>query len=375
MIAADLIIVLTAALVAVAGSLLGVFLVLRRQSMLSDAISHAVLPGIVGAFWLSGGTATVPALIGAAAMGLLTVFSVELLERSGRVKVDAAIGVVFPLLFSIGVILVSLYLRNVHLDMDAVLYGEIAYAPLNTVIFLGREMPESLLLMGTLALLNAAFVGLCYKELKVGTFDAGLAATLGFAPAAVHYLLMTLLSFTTVGAFQSVGAILIVAFVIIPPASAYLLTRQLSHMLRLSLIIGVVSSAAGYALALWLDTSIAGMIASVLGGVFTLCLLFSPEQGVVTTLARRARQREDFTARLLLTALHGEQVYTPAAIAQRLDWDAARTQRALEYARRAGWIRLDGDQVERLTSAPEPAHNASLVPGRRSPHQNASQVP
>lgn len=352
MMSADLVIILTAALVATAGSLLGVFLVLRKQSMLSDAISHAVLPGIVGAFWLSGGTATVPALIGAAAMGLLTVLAVELLERSGRVKVDAAIGVVFPLLFSIGVILVSLFFRNVHLDMDAVLYGEIAYAPLNTMLFLGHEVPESLLLMGTLAVINALFVGLFYKELKIGTFDAGLAATLGFAPTMMNYALMTLLSFTTVGAFQSVGAILIVAFVIIPPACAYLLTKRLSLMLGYALVIGLVASAAGYGLALWIDTSIAGMIASVLGVIFTLCLLFSPEQGVLTTLARRARQREDFTARLLITALHGEQVYTPTAIAQRLDWDETRTRRALEYARNAGWVQVKGEQVECLNPAP-----------------------
>ncbi|SEJ84136.1 manganese/zinc/iron transport system permease protein [Deinococcus reticulitermitis] len=355
MIAADLVIVLTAALVATAGSLLGVFLVLRGQSMLSDAISHAVLPGIVGAFWLSGGTATLPALIGAAAMGLLTVLSVELLTRSGRVKVDAAIGVVFPLLFSVGVILVSLFFRNVHLDLDAVLYGEIAYAPLNTVIFLGRELPESLLLMGTLALLNALFVGLLYKELKISTFDAGLAATLGFVPGALHYALMTLLSFTTVGAFQSVGAILIVAFVIIPPACAFLLTRKLGRMLGVAVLIGVLSSALGYALALWLDTSIAGMIASVLGAVFALCLLFSPDQGVLTTLIRRARQREAFTARLLLTALHGYATPpTVSEIARRLDWDEVRTRRALGYARRAGWVKMEGEQVERLESAPAP---------------------
>ncbi|MBZ9749475.1 metal ABC transporter permease [Deinococcus sp. HMF7604] len=343
MIAADLIIVLTAALVAVAGSLLGVFLVLRRQSMLSDAISHAVLPGIVGAFWLSGGTATVPALLGAAAMGLLTVFSVELLERSGRVKVDAAIGVVFPLLFSVGVILVSLFFRDVHLDMDAVLYGEIAYAPLNTVLLAGREVPESLLLMGTLALLNLMFVALFYKELKLSTFDAGLAGTLGFLPAALHYGLMTLLSFTTVGAFQSVGAVLIVAFVIIPPASAYLLTRRLSVMLGLSLLLGVGASAAGYGLALWLDTSIAGMIATVLGAAFALCVVFSPLGGVVPTLTRRVRQRQSFTARLLLTALHGfDRAPTPGDLATRLDWDAARVDAALAYAQGQGWVQGQG---------------------------------
>lgn len=358
MIAADLIIVLSAALVALAGSLLGVFLVLRGQSMLTDAISHAVLPGIVGAFWLSGGSATLPALLGAAAMGLLTVASVELLARSGRVKVDAAIGVVFPLLFSIGVLLVSRYFRNVHLDLDAVLYGEIAYAPLNTVLFLGREVPESLLLMGSLALVNALFVGFFYKELKVSTFDAGLAATLGFAPGALHLGLMTLLSFTTVGAFQSVGAVLIVAFVVIPPACAFLLTRRLAPLLGVAALIGVLASALGYALALWLDTSIAGMIATVLGAVFAVCLLLSPTQGVLTTLRRRARQREDFGARLLLTALHGEAALTPREIAGRLDWDEARTRRALDAARRSGWVRLEGERARRLPSAPAPGPDA-----------------
>lgn len=365
---ADVIIILTAALVAVAGSLLGVFLVLRRQSMLSDAISHAALPGIVGAFWLSGGTATVPALLGAAATGLLTVLSVELLERSGRVKVDAAIGAVFPLLFSIGVILVSLFFRNVHLDMDAVLYGEIAYAPLNTLMVAGREVPESLLLMGPLALLNALFIGLFYKELKVSTFDAGLATTLGFAPAALHYTLMTLLSFTTVGAFQSVGAVLIVAFVIISPACAYLLTRRLSSMLWLSLSIGVLGSILGYGLALWLDASIAGMIASILGVIFIACLLFSPLEGVLTTLSRRGRQRREFSARLLLSALHDFAVPpTLPELAARLDWTPEQTQSPLEAALERGWLTKSGAGYQ-LSQAGQEMLNQSGRQGTQRPY-------
>ncbi|ACO47804.1 metal ABC transporter permease [Deinococcus deserti] len=335
----DVVIILTAALVAVAGSLLGVFLVLRRQSMMSDAISHSVLPGIVGAFWISGGSATLPALVGAAMVGLLTVGSVQLLERSGRLKADAAIGVVFPLLFSVGVILVSLYFRDVHLDLDAVLYGEIAYAPLNTLVLGGREVPESLLLMGGLAALNFIFVTALFKELKVSTFDPGLAATLGFVPAALHYALMTLLSFTTVGAFQSVGAVLIVAFVIIPPACAFLLTQRLAVMLWLSAGIGVLASAAGYGLALWLNSSIAGMIATVLGVIFVACVLFSPLQGLVATQQRRSRQRQEFSARLLLTALH-EQTLAPTVseLASRLEWTPALVGPALAHALRAGWL-------------------------------------
>lgn len=346
---ADLAIVLTASAVAVAGSLLGVYLVLRRQSMMSDAISHAVLPGIVGAYALSGGTATAPALLGAAAMGLLTVLSVQWLTRSGRVKSDAAIGAVFPLLFSVGVIWVSMSFRNVHLDLDAVLYGEIAYAPLNTVTVLGFELPEALLLMGGLATLNALFVGLLHKELRVSTFDPSLAAALGFVPGALHYALMVLLSFTTVGAFGSVGAILIVAFIVVPAASAFLLTRRLSRLLALALLIGVGACLLGYPLALLLDASIAGVIASVLGAVFGLALLLSPTQGIVPAWRRRARQRRDFGARLLLTALHGEHAaLTPPELAARLGWDVARTARALAHAERRGWLTHGGGRV-RLT--------------------------
>lgn len=344
---ADLVIVLTACLVAVAGSLLGVFLVLRRLSMISDAISHSVLPGIVAAFWFSGGeAATIPALIGAAAMGLVTVVAVEVLVRSGRVKNDAAIGVVFPLLFSIGVILISLYFRNAHLDLDAVLYGEIAYAPFNLISVWGRELPESLLLMGTLALLNALFVGVFFKELRLSTFDAGLAGFLGFAPGALHYALMTLLSFTTVGAFEAVGAVLIVAFVIVPPACAYLLTRRLPVMLGLSLVIGVLSSIAGYVLALAADASIAGMIASVLGVVFFLCVLLSPLDGVVAALARRREQRDHVAARQLLayTAAQGAGLSLPEA-RERFEWSARQAERARRHAQRRGWLTGAGDTL------------------------------
>lgn len=345
---ADLVIVLTACLVAVAGSLLGVFLVLRRLSMISDAISHSVLPGIVAAFWFSGGkAATVPALIGAAAMGLLTVVAVEALTRSGRVKNDAAIGVVFPLLFSIGVLVISMYFRNAHLDLDAVLYGEIAYAPFNLIPLFGGEVPESLALMGTLALLNALFVSVFFKELRVSTFDAGLAASLGFAPGALHYSLMTLLSFTTVGAFEAVGAVLIVAFVIVPPASAYLLTRRLPVMLGLSLAIGVLASISGYFLALAVDASIAGMIASLLGAVFFLCLLLSPLDGVLATLARRRRQRESVAARQLLaySSAHGAGVTLSDAM-QRFEWSARQTRRAQQYAQRHGWLSSEGATLQ-----------------------------
>ncbi|WP_045233655.1 metal ABC transporter permease [Deinococcus pimensis] len=287
---ADAIILGTALLVSTACALLGTFLVLRRLSLLADAVSHAVLPGIVAGFWLSGGgRATLPALLGAAALGLITVTLVEALTRSGRVKGDAAIGLVFPALFSVGVLAVSVYFRNVHLDLDAVLYGEIAYAPFNDLMVAGRNLgPVSLWVMGALTAVNLAFVTVMYKELKLSTFDAGLAAALGFAPGALHYALMALVSVTTVGAFDAVGAILVVAFMIVPAATASLLSRRLPIVLALAVLAGWTASIVGYVLAILLDASIAGAIATILGVQFLLAVLLSPHGGVLTRTRNRA---------------------------------------------------------------------------------------
>lgn len=333
----DLIIIITACLVAVAGSCLGVFLVLRRQSMLSDAIGHAALPGIVAAYWFSGGTATIPALIGASAMGLLTIVSTELLERTRLLKVDAAIGSIFPLFFSIGILLVSLFFRNAHLDTDAVLYGEIAYAPLNVITLGSHEVPESLLIMGILAFINIAFVSLFYKELKVSTFDKGLAASLGFYPTALHYALMILLSMTVVGAFQSVGAILISAFIIIPATCSYLLTHKLRYMLIISATIGISCSIVGYYLALKLDTSIAGMIATCLGLILILCFLFAPRRGLLANFLRKRNQRTEFSARLLIHTL-GHDTLNKDELAKRLHWHSGQLEQALRTAHQRQWI-------------------------------------
>lgn len=361
----DMVIVLTALFISTAAALVGCFLVLRRLALMSDAISHAVLPGIVAAFWLTGGErATVPALLGAGAMGLLTVTAVEFLARSGRVKNDAAIGIVFPLFFSIGVIAISLHFRDVHLDMDAVLYGEIAFSPLNTLSLGGLELPESWLLMGGLALANALFVSLFYKELKLATFDAGLAAALGFAPGLVHYGLMALVSFTTVGAFQSVGAILVIAFIVVPPATAYLLTRRLPVMIGLALLVGAISSVAGYALAIALDASIAGMMATVVGACFFLALLFSPLEGVFATLARRARQRREVAARLLLSHLahhNGRPVDLPELL-EELGWAPALLTSARDAAVREGLAVSSGNRVGLTPAGEREARRVVPVP-------------
>src|SRR5262249_54856905 len=244
----------------------GVFLILRRLALLSDAITHAVLLGIVIAFFVTRDLASPWLVIGAALTGVLTVSLVELLHRTGSVREDAAIGLIFPVLFSLGVILISrTQAKDVHLDTDAVLMGNLELSVNYRLHAWGRDLgPLSLYVMGPILLINVLFIALFYKELKLATFDAGLAAALGFTPAVLHYALMTLVSVTAVGAFDAVGSVLVVAFMIVPPATAYLLTDRLSRMLLTSALLGAVNAVAGFWLARLLDAAnVAGSIATV----------------------------------------------------------------------------------------------------------------
>jgi len=278
-------------LVAASCSLVGCFLVLRRLSMLGDAISHAVLPGIVIAFMLTGSRNIVPMLIGAMAMGMLTAFLTDVLNRFGKLQSDAAMGVTFTWLFAIGVILVSKYTGTVDLDVDCVLYGEIVFAPLDTLTWGDYNLgPRALWLTGVVSVFNLIFVVLGYKQLKICSFDPALAASIGINVALWHYLLMGFVSLTTVASFESVGAILVVAMLIVPANTAYLLTDRLSHMLMISVVVGVLSALGGYALAAWVDGAIAGAMAVVSGGLYVLAALASPRHGVLPRLMRQRRQ-------------------------------------------------------------------------------------
>jgi len=210
-----------AVVVAVACALPGVFLVLRRMVLMSDAISHAILLGIVVAYFITRDMSSPFLVFAAAATGLLTVVLVELINRTRLVREDAAIGLVFPLLFSLGVILISRYAGNVHLDTDAVLLGELAFSPFDRLVWFGYDFgPKALGVMTGILALNILFITIFYKELKLTAFDAGLAAALGFSPALINYALMSLVSLTAVGAFDAVGSILVVALMVAPPAAA-----------------------------------------------------------------------------------------------------------------------------------------------------------
>lgn len=294
---------LIAVVTAAACALPGVFLVLRRLAMMSDAIAHAILPGIVIAFLLTHSLSSPWLILAAAASGVLTVVLVEMLFRTGLVREDAAIGLVFPALFSLGVLLVSRHAGNVHLDVDAVLLGELAFAPFHRFTAFGTDLgPQALWVMGGILMLNLAFILFFFKELKLSTFDRALAASLGFSPLVLHYTLMSLVSLTAVGAFDAVGSILVVALMVAPPATASLLTERLSTMVAASAALGVAAALLGYWLAFLLDASIAGAMATAAGALFLLAYLFAPERGLVAAAGRRARQRREFAATML--AIH-----------------------------------------------------------------------
>ncbi|MEM9297598.1 MAG: metal ABC transporter permease [Bacteroidota bacterium] len=277
-------IILAGSLVAISCGLLGCYLILRKMAMVGDAISHAVLPGIVIAFLLHGSRDSITMLVGAGIIGMATTFLIEFFHKKGQLQTDASIGVTFTWLFAVGVILISAYAGQVDLDQDCVLYGEIAYVPIDLWITdAGTIMgPRVMYIAGSVLLILLIFIGFGYKELFLTTFDPSFAAAIGISTSLWHYLLMGAVSLTTVASFEAVGAILVVALLIAPPATAYLLTENLKKMMIISSVLGVLISISGYYLATGLDGSIAGAMASMAGLFFGLAFLFSPKEGIIT---------------------------------------------------------------------------------------------
>lgn len=283
-------IILAGSLVAISCGLLGCFLILRRMAMVGDAISHAVLPGIVIAFMLTGSRDSVTMLIGAGLIGIFTTFLIEFFHTKGKLQTDASIGVTFTWLFAIGVILISVFAGKVDLDQECVLYGEIAYVPLDLWITdSGTIMgPRVIYISATVLVILLAFIGFGYKELFLTTFDPAYASAIGISTVLWHYLLMGAVSLTTVASFEAVGAILVVALLIAPPATAYLLVDDFKKMMILTSILGVVVSISGYYLAAWLDGSIAGAMASIAGLLFGMAFIFTRRKAKLGAISEKA---------------------------------------------------------------------------------------
>lgn len=294
-------IVATAILVNISCAILGCFLVLRRMSLLGDAISHAILPGLAMGFIVSGSRDVLPMLLGALVAGLLTAFLTQTLHRFARVPEDAAMGVVFTSLFALGVLMIHRVARQVDLDPGCVLYGILEGVAFD--VEPGSVIPRPTFNMGVVCLAVIVFVTLLWKELKLVSFDSELATSQGFNSNVIHYLMMAMVAGVTVAAFEAVGSILVVAMLTVPAATAYMLTDRLGVMVVVACLCGVVSAIFGRDFASRLDTSVPGMMAVVAGGLFTVAVLVAPRHGV---LVKRLRQmglslrivREDILAML-----------------------------------------------------------------------------
>lgn len=293
----SLVIILTAGLVATAAALLGPFLIVRRVALLADAVSHAVLPGIVVAFLLTQTRAPLAMIVGAALFAVLCVLAIEALQSTGLVASDAAIGLVFTGLFALGVLGVHRWAGNLHLDLDATIYGEIAFAPFVTLDLFGLTVARSLVIMGVVVAVNLALVAVLWKELKATSFDPDYARTIGISPRLMSRLLLIAVAVTAVTAFESVGAILVITLLIVPAATAYLATRGLATMIATSVAVGWVSAIGGHAVATALDASIAGSMGLVAAGLFVATLCGAPRHGLIARRLRRSRLRPAVSTR------------------------------------------------------------------------------
>ncbi|MFT5846711.1 MAG: manganese/zinc/iron transport system permease protein [Psychroserpens sp.] len=347
---AQLEIQLIASLVAIACAIPGTFLVLRKMAMISDAISHSILPGIVIGFFITQDLNSPLLILLAAFTGVITVVLVEYIQKTGLVKEDTAIGLVFPVLFSIGVIMIAKNANDVHLDVDAVLLGELAFAPFDRLLISEVDVgPKSLWVIGVILLVTVGLLLAFFKELKLSTFDKGLAASLGFSPVILHYGLMTVSSITTVGSFDAVGAILVVALMIAPAATAYLLTTDLKKMLVLSIIFGIVSAISGYWFAHWLDASISGSITTMLGLLFLIVYLFAPSKGVIAVLYREKQQRIEVSLLTFLLHLKNHDEDNERHVNhlnEHINWQKVRSKTVLDLALKNNMIVIDNNIVD-----------------------------
>lgn len=287
-------IVAAGVLCAVAAALLGNFLVLRRLSMLGDAVSHAVLPGLAAAFLISQSRSSLSMFLGAVLVGIVTAMFTEWIRRFGKVDEGASMGVVFTTLFALGLVMIVQAADHVDLDPGCVLYGSIETIPFDTIDVFAWQIPRAVVTLGVVTLVNALFVLVFFKELKLSSFDSSLSTSMGFSATLMHYLLMILVAVTAVASFESVGNILVVAMFIVPPAAAYMLTDRLGVMIALSVVIAGAGAVLGHFAAMivptWFgykSTTTAGMMAVMVGLLFLLAVSFGPRHGIPVKFLRR----------------------------------------------------------------------------------------
>jgi ABC-type Mn2+/Zn2+ transport system permease subunit/Mn-dependent DtxR family transcriptional regulator len=349
-------IIATGAVTNLACAGIGCLLVLRRMSLMGDAIAHAVLPGLAVAFLISGTYAIGPLFLGAAAAGLAAALLTQTLHQYARVPTDASMGVVFTTMFAVGVVLIR-QIKGVHFDVQCVYAGALELAPLARVEVGGWQVPRAMVITGVAWLVNTAVLTALWKEWKVSSFDPALSTTMGFSATRLHYLLMVLVAATTVACFEAVGSILVVAMLIVPASTAHLLTDRLSWMMVLSSLVAVAASLLGYLVGDTYRVSVSGAMTVVAGVMFLAAVMFSPTHGVIRTFVANLRMtlriaREDLLA--MLYRAEEEARRSPLSLS-----DACRAlgggwvpRVAVSGMVRQGWVERRGDAL-RLTERGE----------------------
>ena len=357
-------ILMIAILTSLATSVVGVFLVLRKLSMISDAISHTILLGIVIAYYFVGDLHSPFLLLGATLMGVFTVYLIEVILKVKHVNEGAAIGIVFTMLFSIAVIIINTQYRNVHLDIHHVLLGNLEFTIFNRTTIGPFTLPTSLIVMGSVLILNLTLLGVFYKEIKLVSFDYALASVLGFMPLLVHYIMMTLVSLTAVAAFDAVGAILVIALMIGPPITALFYTKTLLKTILITMLIAVMNTIVGYQLSYLFDVTISGMIATVILLSFMISLVFAPKKGLISRGFNTLKQQQEVMYITFIEHVQNHQHTEDAvnelsydSIHEHLGWNKSYMSKLINKALKEGMIKLQRDKVICLTQKGLQYHN------------------
>ncbi len=279
----DFWILLVVILLAIPASMLGAFLMLRKMGMLTDAIAHSILPGIVIAYLVAGKKDTFLILLIASLFGVITTILIAWIEKKLKNRNDAATGISFTFLFAVGIILVTLFAEQADLDAECVLFGEMLYIPFETIFIGNWEIPRALLVALVVFVLVILFVSLAYRKLSLISFDETYALAIGVSVSLWHYALIALVSMLTVASFEVLGSVLVIALFMFPPATAFLLSKKLKVMLFISLIISVLSIILGYYLSVWQGGSSAASIVIVQGLFFALSFVLNNKKFVLST--------------------------------------------------------------------------------------------
>ncbi len=344
----SLAIILIALATAIASSIIGLFLVLRKMSMLIDAISHTVLFGIVVGFLLVKDINSPLVVLAATATGVFTSWLIELLIKSKKIQEDAATGVVFPLLFSIAILIISspaTNLRNTNINVDSIFIGHIELASIEQVTLGFLTIPRNLILPLIVLIINVLFIIIFYKELKIMSFDEALASVLGFSPVIIHYALTTLVSVTAVIAFDLVGAIMVVSLMIGPGASALMITKDLKKTLFVTVLIAVFNVLVGYVIGDFFVLPISGGIAVTTMLVFLIIAMANPKSGIIVNIFKRKKLKYVYKVVAMLihirnhSGAHDEKEEIALdTIVSMLNWDPKEFNHIYNYALEKNYI-------------------------------------